>query len=247
MKLDQAVLGRRCLLSFLGVLASPAVACTSDLRDPSAIVSKHLDACGGVVRLRAVSAIRETGTVTLTDGQASSSGPFILEEKRPNKSRLERSIAGARTVRAYDGSTAWAITARHPQAEVLQGESAHDLAENDFDSVFVDPAGRGIAIEFVGTAPVGQVSAYKLKVTKHGEARYSYLDKVSFLEIRREYLTGGRPTSFQLYRGHKAVAGVTRPTEYEIGWEGDRRRMIVTVAKVEISPDIPDDHFQLPK
>jgi outer membrane lipoprotein-sorting protein len=247
MNVDRAVLGRSCLLSLLGALVSPMVACSSDLQDASVIVSGHLDACGGPARLRAVSAIRETGTVTLTDGQSSSSGAFILEEKRPNKSRLERNIAGASTVRAYDGSTAWAITPDHPQAEVLQGERAHDLAENDFDSVFVDTASRGITIELVGIVPVGQVSAYKLKVTKRGEARYSYLDTASFLEIRREYLKEGHPTSYQLYREHRAVAGVTRPTVYEIGREGDQRRMIVNVAKVEISPDIPDDRFRLPR
>lgn len=246
MKVDGSV-GRRCVFSLLGLLANSAVASASDLQDVSAIVSKHLEACGGIVRLRAVSAIRESGTATLADGQASKSGPFILEEKRPNKSRVERTIAGASTVRAYDGSTAWTITPDHPQPEVLQGDSVRDLAENDFDSVFVDPATRGITIELVGIAPVGQASAYKLRVTKRGETRYSYLDKVSFLEIRREYLKEGRPTSYQLYRGHKAVAGIVRPTVYEIGREGDQRRMIVNVEKVEISPDIPDARFRFPK
>ena len=161
-----------------GLLAAGIFAARScrERDDVSAIVAKHLDACGGIAQLRAMSATRETGTVTVAGGEIQTSGPYMLEEKRPNKSRLERGLGrGEVDVRAYDGSTAWSLTGL--RLEVLQGESARSLAENDFDSVFLDSSSRGITISLVGSARVGEASAYKLLVDKRGAARYSYIDK----------------------------------------------------------------------
>jgi len=229
----------------LVVIASSSAG--SDLTDPAAIVERYLDACGGAPRLRAVSSVREVGTITMTDGTASSTGPALLEERRPNKSRVERTINGVPIVWAYDGATAWMIRGGG-RAEVLSGESAEKLAANEFDHFLLDYGSRGIQVAFAGVADIESGPAYKLKVTLRDRAvRYSYIDRRSFLEVRRDYHEKDGTRSQQTFRGHKAFNGVTRPMVFETVYPSTSRRILVTLDRVELNPAIDDARFRMPK
>src|SRR5688500_17173918 len=116
-------------------LALPPVA--GELTDASAVVASHLEAVGGAARLRAVSSSREIGTVTVTDGARTSTGPSLSEEKRPNRFRTERTVHGISAVRGFDGTTVW--SQRHGEKpEILTGEIARGAARNEFDHFLLD-------------------------------------------------------------------------------------------------------------
>jgi hypothetical protein len=67
-----------------------------------------------------------------------------------------------------------------------------------------------------GNADVESRLADKLKVTLQDRAvRYSYIDKQSFLEVRRVYQEKDGTSAQQMSRGHKRFGGVTRPTVFE--------------------------------
>jgi hypothetical protein len=211
-----------------------------------AIVSKHLEACGGAAQLRAVRSIRETGVMTLTGEPGSGSGPFVLEEKRPNKSRVGRTVGGVTIVRAFDGVTGWVLEAGKQQPRVVDDAERRRMAESDFDSDLLDYEARGIAVTLVGVATLETGVAYKLKViSKHGAVRYSYLDKTSFLEVRRDYVWPDGSMAQQFFRGHKTVDGLVRPMTYENGQDGNPRRLVVQVQKIEVNPEIPDARFRM--
>ena len=240
------------LLTTTAVLFIASGSAGPELTDVATIVARHLDACGGAVRLRAVSSVREVGTITLVDATASSTGAALLEEKRPNNSRAERTIHGVPMVWAYDGATAWTMRGSGTP-EVLSGEMARNLAANEFDHFLLDYRSRGIDVALAGVAeigsrPIGSKPAYKLKVTlRDGAVRYSYIDKQSFLEVRRDYLEKDGTSSQQAFRGHKTIDGVTRPMVYETVYPGTSRRILVTVERAEVNPQIDDARFRMPK
>ena len=64
--------------------------------------------------------------------------------------------------------------------------------------------------------------------------------------MRRDYVWPDGSVAQQFFRGHKTVDGLVRPMTYETGQEGDPRRLLVQVQKVEINPVIPDSRFRFP-
>ncbi len=211
---------------------------------PSAetLVTKFLVACGGADRLRRMQTLRETGTITVTDpGHAPSVGPALLEEKRPNRSRVERTVYGKRMAVAYDGHQAWSLDATG-KPQPLTGEVARGLAGNEFDHFLLDYVRKGTKVTAEGVAHLPSGPAYKLRVVLAGGAiRYSYLDKATHLELRRDYREVDGATSVQWFRGHRLVGGLMRPTGYETEYPNGRR--IVTKIVPEIDPVIDDSRF----
>jgi len=240
MRAPSALLNTACALVLLAACGP-----TSQPEEAASLVSKHLEACGGVTRLRAIHSIRESGTMALT-GPDGWSGSFVLEEKRPNKSRIERIVDGGKSVRAFDGTTGWVLQAGERQARAVDEAEVREMAENDFDSDLLDYDTREIGVALVGAEDLERGRAYKLKVSKHGSVHYSYLDQKSFLEVRRDYVHADGATVQQLFRRHEVVDGVVRPMEYETGQEGDPRRLVVTVQRVEVNPLIPDERYRMP-
>ena len=208
-------------------------------------VAAFLRATGGAERLRAVSSIRESGTITVVDSGRSSTGPALLEEKRPNKSRVERTIFGSKTVWAYDGRTAWAIPPGE-QPQMLSGEMARSLAANEFDHFLLDYAQRGIKVEAAGGITLPSGRAHKLKVTlRDGAVRYAYIDETSSLEVRRDYVEKDGATSVQWFRGHVRINGVMRPTEY-VNEYSNGRKITIKITRPEVDPVIDDGRFRFP-
>src|SRR5215213_6450011 len=70
------------------------------------IIAKHLQARGGVDKIKTVQSQRITGKMVMGQGMEA---PFTLEAGRPNKMRMEFTIQGMTGVQAYDGKTGWAV------------------------------------------------------------------------------------------------------------------------------------------
>src|SRR5258708_54782 len=96
-------MGRLLPALALGVLAVP----TASAQTLEQVVTRYLEARGGLPRLRTVQTLRMTGRLTLPGVAA----PFTLELKRPDRMRAEFAYQGLRGVRAYDGRQGWAIPA----------------------------------------------------------------------------------------------------------------------------------------
>ena len=86
----------------LGALfAIPASAQTAD-----EIIAKSIAARGGLEKIKAVTSVRTTGTMTVGPGIEV---PFVMEQKRPNSMRMDITFQGMTIVQAYDGKTGWQI------------------------------------------------------------------------------------------------------------------------------------------
>jgi hypothetical protein len=228
------------LMVLLGVSCSPAPA-----RDVETLISEHLAARGGLTRLRALSAVRETGTVELADGTRTVTGAFVLEEKRPNMTRADQTIGGATRVLAFDGVTAWAMRPGGTQPQILSAAEAAERADSDFDSPLVNYKERGIAVGLVGAEAINGRPAHKLKVTfQSGRARYAYLDQATHLEVQRDYLEPHGIITRQSFGDFRAFDGLVRPTLYTTWTVGEPGRMIIKVKSVDLNPPIADARFR---
>jgi outer membrane lipoprotein-sorting protein len=149
------------------------------------LVLKNLDAKGGLEKLKAITTIKQTGTLSMQGSEAS----LLIYSKRPNMQRQEISVAGKKIINGFDGLTAWIINplvgavrpiqVTGPQADMIREQSA-------FDGPLVDYKNQGVTIELVlGTEMMGDQRLIHLKLTSRTQqVTHLYLDAVTYLDAK---------------------------------------------------------------
>jgi len=227
-------------------LALPAAAQTVD-----EIIAKNVEARGGIKTLKAANTVRMAGRMTVGPGLEA---PFVLEQKRPNRMRLDITFQGMTGTQAYDGGSAWMVMPfmGKKDPEKVPDEDAQAFAEQaDFDGVLVDYKDKGHAVDLIGKEPVEGSEAYKLKVTmKDGAIRYIYIDAEAYLEIKTEgkrKIRGSEVEGESSIGDYKEVAGMMMPHAVESGAKGSPQKQKLTIDKIEVNVPIDDTRFVMPE
>ena len=241
---------KRCLpLAIASTLALAPWAAAQELDE---VIARHVEARGGATAIRAVEAIRMSGTLWMGSEIAAQ---VKLLWKRPNKLRLEVVVEGMTVVQAFDGETGWAINPLAGQTDprpVPADEARLLEAQADFvEGPFVDSRSRGYAIEYVGREEVGGTPAHKLKVTdKRGEVSYVFLDGETFLEIRSEgkRMMQEEEVEYETaHRDYRDVGGLMFAFSVENRTKGQPVGQTVTLETIELNVDVSDSEFDMPK
>ena len=148
------------------------------------IVTKHLDAMGGLERLKDIQTMKKVAKVTMQGRQTTTTMYF----KRPNLSRQEVQVDGQTVINAFDGTTPWIInplTGFNRPVTVSGAQAASIREDSSFDGPLVDYKSRGMLIDYVGREPLGEGEAHHLRVTSASrQVRHLYLDATTYLEVK---------------------------------------------------------------
>ena len=215
------------------------------------LVSKVLEARGGIARLKAIKAERVIGNISFGPG---AEGPFVVELKRPGKMHMEVTIQGQTIVRIYDGQGAGWIANPFADNKGPVAMSGNDLKnisdESDFDGPLVDYQSKGNKIEYAGKDEVGGKPAEKLKLTtKSGDVRTYFLDASTFLLMKWE---GVRKNDDQeipvesFFRDYREVNGVKFAFEIDTDSPGSGQSQKLSIDKIELDPALDDIRFTKP-
>src|SRR5215472_1203353 len=101
-----AKLARVCRLLLPALAACAMTAGGASAQTVDEIISKNIQARGGLEKLKAIRTLRTT--VKFSDG--SFRAEFRQENKRPGKVREEFIIQGMAQIQAYDGKTGWQVS-----------------------------------------------------------------------------------------------------------------------------------------
>ena len=179
--------------------------------------------------------------------------PFVMEQKRPNKVRMDITIQGMTIVQAYDGKVGWQLNPLQgrTEPEPLSEDGLKQIEEQaDMDGPLVDYKAKGHTVELLGKEKVEGSDAYKVKVTlKNGDIRYFFIDADSFLEVRTEGKTKVRGTEVEgesTIGDYKEVGGLMLPFSLESGQKGAPQKMKMTFDKIELNVPIDDARFKMP-
>ena len=234
------------LVGFAAVLPVSAYGQTVD-----EVIAKHVQARGGLDKLKAAKTVRMTGKMTVGPGLEA---PVVVEQKRPNHIRIEFTIQGMTGIMAFDGKGGWTLIPfsgkKDPEA---MGEDDLKEAEEqaDLDGPFIDYKEKGNKVELVGKESVEGTDAYKLKATlKDGTVQYSYVDADSYLVIKEESkrtIRGVERETEATLGDYKKVEGLMFPCSIETGAKGDSQKQKITIEKIEINPAIDDSRFKMPE
>jgi hypothetical protein len=214
------------------------------------LVAKNTAARGGAAAWQAVSSLQLSGRMDVGQGV---SVPYVLEQKRPDKMRLEFVFDGETSVQTFDGKAGWKLapflgrTTAEPMTEAELSVAA-DTA--DLYGLLFDYARRGHKVELLGSEPVQGQDAFKLKVTlPGGSVRWVYLDAKSGLEVKVEALRRLRKRDRiveTFYHDWQATDGLLIARRLETRTEGEKTIHPFTVQSVRVNPPLADARFAMP-
>jgi len=239
----------RPYLSILLLWLCATVLASSQTADE--LVSKNLQARGGIERIKAVQTYRATGKQTESGG---STIAVTLEGMRPNLVRQSFTLQGMTQVLAFDGSTGWQIQPfrGRKDPELMGEDDLHELTiDADIDGPLVDFRAKGNSVEYLGHDLVDGDDALRLKVTlKDGDIIYYYLDPDTYLEIRKEtqeFIRGSVKESVTDLGSYKPVAGVMYPFSMNSGPRNDPSSWVtITLDKIEVNTGVERSEFTVP-
>ena len=115
------------------------------------IVQKHLQALGGLDKVKAITTLVAIGHASMPAGQQT---PTVMKMKRPSSMRVEMGPPARKVIQAYDGTTAWMV---NPMAGGGLPQKAspettlemRDSADIDFTSL-ADYKAKGSTVELMG-------------------------------------------------------------------------------------------------
>jgi hypothetical protein len=181
--------------------------------------------------------------------------PFVLEMKRPAKSRIEIEFAGKTAVQVYDGANGWLLRPylNRDDWEPFSAEQARSQQGKwDLNGPLFDSAAQGTKVELVSVEPVEGHDAYELKLThKSGEVQHVWIDAKSFLDVKVEgtprRMDGKMRTVWVTQRDFRSVHGLMLPFVLETAVDGyaDTHKMFID--KVALNPRLDDARFVKPK
>ncbi len=216
------------------------------------IVARHLQALGGVDKLRAIKSLRLTGVIRFgaDAGREMAYGDLY---KRPGQVRNEVTLQGLTAVDAYDGKEGWSVEPFGGRRDPVRAsaDDVKNLAQAaDLDGPLVDWRQKGHRVEYLGTEDVDGTAAHKLRVfLKDGDVVYMFLDTETMLPIRMTHIARRRGTeriSETDLGNYERVAGVWMPFSFESGAKGAPRSSRILIERAEVNVDVDDSVFRFP-
>lgn len=237
-------------MAFSGLLFA-ALAVPAAAQTVEEVVAKHLEARGGLDKVKAVKSMRLTGKMTVGPGIEA---PVTLEMKKPGSVRMEITFQGNTGIQAYDGKSGWGISpmSASKAPEPMSAEDLKDIEEQaDLDGSLVDSKAKGHTVELMGKEKVEGSDAFKLKVTlKNGDIRYIYIDADSYLELKtdaKRVIRGSEVETESVSSDYKEVGGLILPHTIVQGAKGNPQKQTITIDKVELDVPIDDARFKMPE
>jgi outer membrane lipoprotein-sorting protein len=219
------------------------------------IVEKNVAARGGLEAWRKIQTMVWVGHVE----RANAPGPrlpFVLQQKRSNKTRFEMTSANQMFTRVYDGSKGWKLRASGSAKPELQPYTAEELKyardEQAIDGPLIDYQAKGVALALEGVDEVDGNKAYRLSLRlPSGASRHVWVDAQSFLDVKYEHESRtplGQPGTVSVfYRNYQSIDGLQIPLTIETRAGTAKVPDKLVIDKISLNPPLDDRMFGKPR
>jgi hypothetical protein len=218
------------------------------------IVEKNVAARGGLEAWRKVDTMSWVGHVE-TGSAAGARLPFMLEMKRPNKTRFAINAPQQISMRIFDGKLGWKLRSTNGAPPDLQPYSAAEVAfaleGQVIDGPLMNYQAKGAGVVLEDVDEIEGNKAYRLGVKLPSGARHHvWIDARSFLDIKSERVSQnafGMPgTATKVYRNYRTVDGLQIPfmIENSAGTGKIIDRMVID--RILLNPPLDERTFAKP-
>jgi len=230
---------RRAAVPFLWLTA----ASLSFAQDANKVIDQSIKASGGAGKLSKLQTLSLQGSLTrVSDGKT---GAFTLDLKSPNRYYLELATTEQPEILAYNGKSAWHLSAQNAPTtllgdEALQMEAASFLATSHLMNLKKNKVG----IALIGTAKVASHDTVELEFTMPtGIKRQMYFDNTSHLLLKESGQTAGAPQDM-IYDDYRAENGVQVAHKLELHRGSDTYNIVID--RVSVNQTIGERVFDFP-
>jgi hypothetical protein len=188
------------------------------------IVAKNGAARGGLDAWRKVETVVWVGHIESAHAPMPSMR-FELEQKRPNRTRLQIHAPGGKSVRVFDGVHGWKLRPARGRPEV-QPYTPQELkfaqAGHGIDGPLIDSAAKGNSVTLESVDEIGGRKAYHLNVRlAKGGNEHVWVDTETYLDIRYDRMADGPAGASRrvsvTYGDYRTVEGLQIPFLIETG------------------------------
>ena len=242
------------LAAGLSTLASAADPAAPQGLTVAQILEKNAEARGGAEAWRKIDTMVWVGHVESANAQASRL-PFMLEQKRPNKTRFEIIADKQKSVRVFDGANGWKLRLASGVRPEVQ---PYTVEETNFargaqviDGPLLDYTAKGVTVALAGVEEVEGRKVYRLDVKlPSGLRQRAWIDAESFLDTqweREAHNASGRSVTVRMhYRDYHSFNGLQIPLTIETVAATGRATDWLTIDKVALNPPLSDRDFAKP-
>ncbi len=237
-----------------GVVAvSLAAGCAAAKLSAADIVAKNVAARGGLDAWRKVGTMVWVGRVESAHTPVPSM-PFELEQKRPNKTRLQIDALGDKSVRVFNGVHGWKVrpgrgrpgVEPYTPQELKSAQAGHGI-----DGPLIDYAAKGNRVTLEGVDEIGGRKAYHLGVRPaKGGNEDVWVDAETFLDIRYDRAVddpaGAQRRVSATYGDYRAVEGLQIPFLIETGGGPGATPDKMQIERVVLNAPLDDWTFENP-
>ena len=218
------------------------------------ILERNAAARGGLEAWRKIETMAWTGRVESAN-RAGRRMPFLLEQKRPDRTRFEVTVDGQQAVRVFDGTSGWKARPSGKGPPEVQPFTADELKSAHgapvIDGPLMDYAAKGATISLAGMDEIEGRKAYALGLRLASGSSYRvWIDAESFLELRydRELVSaeGRRAVTSVYFANYRAIEGLQLPLTIETGTSDGKTRDKLVIEQVALNPRMDDRRFAKP-
>jgi hypothetical protein len=235
---------KHCLL--LVALLSGGVAAYTQTADE--IISKHIEAVGGKEKLSGLKSVKIDNSIEAMDNVS----PSVIVVLNGKGYRSDADFGGQKLTQVYTDKSGWTINpftgANDPTA---MPDEQYKSGQNQIYIVpLLDYAAKGDKAELLGQEKVGNVNAYKIKVTgKNNAATTYFFDPTTYYIIQTNSSAdfGGQMIELKtVYSDHKKTDGLVWPYTSSIDF-GGQFAMTSKINKVEVNGNVDAGLFEMKK
>lgn len=218
------------------------------------IIEKNVTARGGLEAWRKIQSMIWVGHME-RPGAPMSSMPFVLQQKRPDKTRFEITGVGQRSVRIFDGTHGWKVRPGSDGSPDVEPYTPQEIrfarGEPVIDGPLIDYEAKGTTVSLQGVEEVDGRKAYRLSLKlASGERHEVWIDAQTFLDIksiRTSYSSAGVPATVSItYGGYKDIGGLQIPSVLEISAASGKVPDKMVIERIALNPALDDRVFGRP-
>ena len=230
---------RPLLVAFCLFCVSPARA-----QEAGKVIDQYVKAEGGGKNLSKIRTMSLEGSLTrVSDGKT---GTFTLDTKFPNRYYLELLVGEQPEILAYNGKSAWQMSATGDaitllEQDAMQMEAAAFLA----NSHLLDLHKNKVGVALVGPADLGSSGGTQLELTMPtGVKRELFFDASSHLLKKESWTLGGRALTVT-YDDYRSEGGVQ--VAHKLQLERGSERYDIEVHRAAVNGVVGERVFDFPK
>jgi hypothetical protein len=213
------------------------------------IIAKHIEAIGGKEKLATITSVKMENTMTIMGNEAPSTA-IILNGKGY---RSESEYNGQKIIQVVTDKGGWALNPMtgNTEPQAMPEEQLKAAKDQLFIVPFLDYAARGKKAELVGQEKVGDVNAYKVKLSgaDNTSTTYYFDPKTYYLiqAVRSQEMMGQQmdvTTSYSDYQ--KSDYGWVVPHAMNVSF-GGQFSMDMKLKSVEVNKPVDTAIFEMKK